>query len=163
MITREIVRLFHGRRAGKGKWRAVCPIHGGKHSGPLLISERPDGSTGFFCFGGCDAGAILGSVGLSLSDLYIGDRPMTPEIQTRLRNEEELTRLDTRHGAFILNQTLDSKNATYWCAAELSVVAEIRNLRDRLYPEEKREREKEMEVQRIIAEYGFDELWECLP
>jgi hypothetical protein len=46
---------------------------------------------------------------------------------------------------------------------ERNKTVEIRRLSDRLNPSEQKQREREHEVQRIIREYGFDELWARLP
>jgi hypothetical protein len=47
----------------------------------------------------------------------------------------------------------------YWRAVEKNIAVKGRALRDKLYPSEKKQRE----VYRIIRDYGWDELWECVP
>lgn len=74
MTTRQIVALFKGNRSSKGKWAARCPAH--RDRGPsLIISERPNGSTGVHCFAGCDLRDVLGAVGLRVSDLFADTKP----------------------------------------------------------------------------------------
>lgn len=74
MTTRQIVALFKGKRSSKGKWAARCPAH--RDRGPsLIISERPNGSTGVHCFAGCDVHDVLGAVGLRLHDLFPDEKP----------------------------------------------------------------------------------------
>lgn len=57
---------------GKGpRWRAICPAHESKHgTRSLSIYEPEPGRVLLHCFAGCDVGAVAGSLGLSLSDLF---------------------------------------------------------------------------------------------
>lgn len=163
MTTREIVQVFHGRRAGKGKWRAVCPVHGGKHSGPLLISEKKNGATGIYCFGACETQDVLRAVGLTFSDLFPGRKSITPELQRSLENEKQLERLEHQYGLAIMARAVFPDERRYWAAVEQNLFEKIYWLRSEIFPSEKKAREKEAETQRIIAEYGIECLWECLP
>ena len=54
------------RSDGKSKWRAPCPVHDGKNLN-LMISERPDGSVGCYCF-------VCGANGLAVVDALSVDR-----------------------------------------------------------------------------------------
>ncbi len=67
---RILERLNCVRRSGDGKWRAICPCHGGRS---LAIAEKDDRVL-LHCFAGCDTGDVLASLGLDLADLF--DRPL---------------------------------------------------------------------------------------
>ena len=163
LTTIQVARLFHAKRVSPGKWRAVCPVHGGKYSGPLVISERKDGSTGLHCFGQCETSVVLGAVGLSLTDLFVTKRTMTPNLRLMLSLEDRLSKQEHRYGLAIMAQAVLPMESNYWCAVEKNLDAEIRQLRDKIYPEEKKRLDRAAETQRILTEYSFDELWECLP
>jgi hypothetical protein len=66
-------------------------------------------------------------------------------------------------GLAIMAQAVLPGERRYWQAVERNKTVEIRRLSDRLNPSEQTQREREHEVQRIIREYGFDELWARLP
>lgn len=68
--TAEFLSRLDGvRRSGPGRWLAKCPAHDDR-SPSLSIRESEDGRTLITCFAGCDAGAVSGSVGLTLRDLF---------------------------------------------------------------------------------------------
>lgn len=68
--TAEFLSRLEGvRRSGPGRWLAKCPAHDDR-SPSLSIREADDGRTLITCFAGCDAGAVAGSVGLTLRDLF---------------------------------------------------------------------------------------------
>ena len=163
LTTAEIVRVFHGKRAKKGNWRAICPVHGGKYTGPLSINEHPDRSTGLYCFGGCDVRDILASKGLTLGDLYADKRTMTPEIRRQMADEDRLKLKARQHGLAIMAQAALPGERNYWRVVERNLAVEIRRLRDTIYPSEKKDRERAETIQRVIREYGFEYLWDCLP
>lgn len=100
LTAEEIARIFHARRIGRARWRAVCPIHGGKHSGPLSIATSKPGVRAivFVCFGGCDVRAILATAGLTLSDLYEDAKPdrAALALADKMRAQEERKRQDRR-------------------------------------------------------------------
>lgn len=64
-----LARLEGVKRTGQGKWVALCPAHGDKHPS-LAVRETDDGVLLIHCFAGCDAEAVLGALGLDLSDLF---------------------------------------------------------------------------------------------
>lgn len=97
MTTRQVVTLFKGKRSSKGKWAARCPAHPDR--GPsLIISERPNGSTGVHCFAGCDVRDVLGSVGLRMGDLFPDTKPdrEAMALAEKMRRQEELKRQEQR-------------------------------------------------------------------
>lgn len=162
LTTQQIARLFKARRISKGKWRASCPVHGGRYSQPLSIAEGHSGTL-VKCFGGCDTNVVLAAVGLTLRDLFAdsGFNP-TPEMRQKWADEEWLKLKERQHGLAIMAQAVLPGERRYWEVVERNCALEIRRLTDILDPSEKKERERNEETQRILAEYG-EELWECVP
>jgi len=71
------------KKTGNNRWLACCPAHEDK-SPSLSIMQNETGKVFIHCFAGCDGRAIMGAIGLTLSDLYpdsieppmgIGKRP----------------------------------------------------------------------------------------
>jgi hypothetical protein len=65
-------RLERVRRTGPGKWIALCPAHDDKR--PSLSIREADGKVLLKCWTGCGADEIVNALGLSLADLFPGDR-----------------------------------------------------------------------------------------
>lgn len=61
-------RLAGVRRAGPGRWMALCPAHPDRT--PSLSIAVKDGRVLVHCFAGCPAEAVLSAVGLQWRDLY---------------------------------------------------------------------------------------------
>jgi hypothetical protein len=59
-----ISRLDRVKQTGAGRWRAICPGHGGK-SLTLSAREIDDGRVLLRCFSGCSVEEILAAVGLT--------------------------------------------------------------------------------------------------
>jgi hypothetical protein len=57
------------KASGRSKWVARCPAHQDR-SPSLAIRELDDGRLLVHCFAGCEVTAVLGAVGLDLTDLY---------------------------------------------------------------------------------------------
>lgn len=75
----KLVPLLKGVKArGKGQWMACCPAHDDKDPS-LAVRETDDGRVLVRCFAGCEASAVVSSVGLTLSDLF----PETDKHQLR--------------------------------------------------------------------------------
>lgn len=165
MTTRQIAQLFHARRSGNWKGRpsfmCKCPAHDDRMAS-LSITEGDQGKTLLHCFTGCTTEEILRAKGLRMGDLFADKRTMTPAIRQELSLRERLEVLERRHGLIEWIWALNPESR-YWAAAAQSSFEEWYWMRCKLFPEEKRKREQEYELQRIISEYGFDELWECLP
>ena len=68
-IDNLLSRLSRVKRTGPGKWIASSPTREDK-SPSLAIRELDDGTVLLHDFGGDSVEAVLGSVGLSFSDLY---------------------------------------------------------------------------------------------
>ena len=67
-------RLERVRQTGEGRWLACCPAHEDKRPS-LSIREVDGGRVLVHDFGGCEVGAVLDAVGLTLADLF--DKPLT--------------------------------------------------------------------------------------
>jgi len=72
-IDRVLHRLEKVKSAGPGEWTALCPAHDDKHPS-LSVAEAEDGKVLLHCWTGCGVDAIVGALGLNMSDLFPGDR-----------------------------------------------------------------------------------------
>lgn len=65
----KLLDLLNGvRQSGPGRYMACCPAHGDR-SPSLSVRELDDGRILLHCFAGCNAGDVVTSLGLTLSDL----------------------------------------------------------------------------------------------
>lgn len=72
-IDAVLSRLDKVKSTGPGKWSALCPAHDDKRPS-LSIKLADDGKVLLHCWSGCGASEIVGALGLSLADLFPGDR-----------------------------------------------------------------------------------------
>ena len=72
-IDRVLHRLDRVKRTAPGKWIALCPAHDDRRPS-LSIREADDGRVLLKCWSGCGAAEIVSALGLSLADLFPGDR-----------------------------------------------------------------------------------------
>jgi hypothetical protein len=72
-IDTVLHRLEKVKSTGPGKWQARCPAHDDRRPS-LSIRETDDGKVLLKCWTGCGAADIVGALGLSLADLFPGDR-----------------------------------------------------------------------------------------
>lgn len=88
-------RLEFVRPAGKGRWRAKCPAHGGKNRYALAISESPEGVVLLHCFV-CEGGAgeIANAVGMDLAELFPPRTDHGKRIARPYRRSETLAALE---------------------------------------------------------------------
>jgi len=56
-------------RGKNGRYTASCPAHEDK-SPSLALRELDDGRILLHCFGGCSTDAVLGAIGLDMTDLF---------------------------------------------------------------------------------------------
>ena len=56
-------------KGGRGHWTACCPAHEDR-SPSLAVTETDDGRILLKCFGGCSVQAIVGAIGMEMSDLF---------------------------------------------------------------------------------------------
>ncbi len=166
MTTTQIVRLFHGKRSGNWKGRpsymARCPSHRDR-SASLSITQDREGATFLHCFRGCTVEEIMGSKGLTFSDLFESKREMTPAIRQQVRDEDRLALLESRHGLAIIMQAVERNHRNYWSVVERNIAVEIEAMRVKLFPEEAALIRRSAETQRILAEYGEEYLWSLIP
>ncbi|MEI6760158.1 MAG: hypothetical protein WCO22_06865 [Betaproteobacteria bacterium] len=68
-IEKVLGGLTKARQRQPGQWSACCPAHADR--GPSLsVRETPEGAVLVHCFAGCTVDAVLGALGLELSDLF---------------------------------------------------------------------------------------------
>ncbi len=72
-IDAVLHRLDRVKSTGSGKWQALCPAHDDKRPS-LSIREADDHRVLLKCWSGCSAQAVTEALGLSLADLFPGDR-----------------------------------------------------------------------------------------
>jgi hypothetical protein len=84
--------LDHPRRSGRG-WISRCPAHADR-SPSLSISEGDDGRVLLRCFSGCTVDEITAALGLSLRDLFPGDKPLAGTLRETKRRREAGQRID---------------------------------------------------------------------
>jgi hypothetical protein len=164
MTTIQIARIFKARLVGKGKYSAKCPAHQDRVASLEIKEGRKRGLTIVGCYAGCYQADVLAAVGLRQRDLFEdSDWKPTPEIRQRWSDEDEY---DAAGRALVIAEwlgVLEPGKRNYWRAVARNYFEQWYWLRCKLEPEWKQQREHDSEVQRIIAEYGEDELWSCLP
>lgn len=69
MDVNEFLSRLDGVRGRNGSWSAKCPAHADK-SPSLSVKELQDGRILMHCFGGCGTDAVLGALGLAMTDLF---------------------------------------------------------------------------------------------
>ena len=93
-VDNILARLEKVKIAGQDKWRAVCPVHGGKNRN-LMISERSDKSVGIHCFVcGATGLDLMDTLGMPVSEIFSPDsnyvRPVITRQMTQQRLEDDL-------------------------------------------------------------------------
>ena len=68
MADALLSKLLRVKKSGADRWMACCPAHQDK-TASLSIKALSDGRVLLHCFGGCDAEAVLGAVGLTFADV----------------------------------------------------------------------------------------------
>ena len=68
-INLVLARLDNPRPSGRNRWRCVCPSCGGNKSA-LSVGIGDDDAVLIRCWKGCDAAAVVGSLGLQLHELF---------------------------------------------------------------------------------------------
>lgn len=64
-----LARLDGVRQTGTDQWMARCPAHEDRR--PSLSIKRETDRALVYCFGGCETGAVLAVVGLTMADLFV--------------------------------------------------------------------------------------------
>ena len=65
----DLAERLSAKRVREGQWIARCPAHEDRDPS-LSLRLLEDGRWLVHCHAGCPPGAVVGAVGLSLSDLY---------------------------------------------------------------------------------------------
>ena len=68
-VQAVLSRLQGFKATGDGKWEGRCPAHDDQHAS-LSISCGEDGRALLHCFAGCTPEAIVGKLGLKMTDLF---------------------------------------------------------------------------------------------
>ena len=68
-IDLVLARLDNPRPSGRNRWRCVCPSCGGNKSA-LSVGIGDEDAVLIRCWKGCDAAAVVGSLGLQLHELF---------------------------------------------------------------------------------------------
>lgn len=104
---------------GKGpRWRAICPAHDSKHgSRTLAVYEADDGRVLVKCHAGCDVQAIVGAVGMDLSELFpprVADDQRKPPVRKpwAARDVVAALRAETMVGWILLTDIANGKVLT---------------------------------------------------
>jgi hypothetical protein len=69
MRLSEVLDRLAKVRGKNGRYTASCPAHEDK-SPSLALRELDDGRILLHCFGGCSTDAVLGAIGLEMTDLF---------------------------------------------------------------------------------------------
>jgi hypothetical protein len=67
-------RLDRPRQTRPGAWSTGCPCCQSKRGRPISVRELEDGRVLLHAFCGCETEAVLGAIGLSITDLF--DAPL---------------------------------------------------------------------------------------
>lgn len=154
MTASVLASLLRARKVGRGRWVAKCPSHADR-TPSLSIAEGKKVPVVLRCMSqGCSTASILDALGLRWSDLFWG-ASISPEIRGRLTDERRLERLERRFSLALFLAAIDSSKH-YWRAAARRMGIERRELRDKMFPEEKAARE----FQEKVGKVGWDAIWD---
>lgn len=71
MTADKLLSRLDGVQGRGPRWRAICPAHESRHrTRTLAVFEADDGRVLVKCHAGCDVSAIVGALGLDLTDLF---------------------------------------------------------------------------------------------
>ena len=157
MITAaQLASMIHARKIGRNHWRGKCVVHGGNS---LEIKEGKS-SVVIKCWGGCSTADVLGAMGLGWGDI-LGERGKIPkEHWERIRDEKYLAKLEHQLGLAIMAKVVIPGEQRYWAAVERNIRRRIEDLKDKLHPGRAEARAKKEKLERFIAKYGWDRLWD---
>lgn len=172
MNAMEFASLLHAKSLRRGHWIARCPAHGDKRPS-LSIAEGRKQPIVFRCMSqGCTQSEVMKAMGLTWKDL-MGERPqMSREATRRLRDEQELRTLVDIRRKLISNEFMLAKSEMYDGTKAVCIEVDlhppgrerldrmIRDVRERLYPEQKTIRDRSEKTYRFVQIWGWDRLWE---
>jgi hypothetical protein len=71
VIADKLLSRLDGVQGRGPRWRAICPAHESRHrTRTLAVFEADDGRVLVKCHAGCEVSAIVGALGLDLTDLF---------------------------------------------------------------------------------------------
>jgi hypothetical protein len=76
MAVEELLSRLEKVRGRNGSWTACCPAHDDKS--PSLAIREEGGKVLLHCFGGCEVSAIVGAIGMDMTDLFPPSEPKYP-------------------------------------------------------------------------------------
>ena len=82
MTVHDILPRLENVKGGGGQWSARCPAHEDKQNS-LSIASGSDGRVLFNCHAGCDTASIVAALGLTVNDLFAGEKPRRTESEQR--------------------------------------------------------------------------------
>lgn len=88
MTIGEAVRVFNGKRSGKGRWVCKCPSHRDRLASMTLREGKK--AILIHCFAGCPKDAILAAVGLRMRDMFYASRDVSSESLKKLRQQQAM-------------------------------------------------------------------------
>ena len=71
-VDKVLATLERVKPAGHGQWKARCPAHDDRNPS-LSIKEGDNGAVLVHCFAGCEVAAVVGAMGLQMTDLFPED------------------------------------------------------------------------------------------
>jgi hypothetical protein len=69
-VAKLLDRFERVKQTAAGRWLTACPCCQSRRGRPISVRELDDGRVLFHPFCGCEKGAVLGAIGLTLADLY---------------------------------------------------------------------------------------------
>jgi hypothetical protein len=109
-------RLDRPRQMRPGAWMAACPCCQSKRGRPISLRELDDGRVLLHPFCGCDSGAVLDALGLTLADLFPERLPghSYPATHSRIPASDLLAAIDHEVivASLIINDVLAAGSVT---------------------------------------------------
>jgi hypothetical protein len=73
MAVEDLLSRLSKVKGRNGSWTACCPAHDDKS--PSLAIREEGGKVLLHCFGGCEVSAIVGAVGMDMTELFPPSEP----------------------------------------------------------------------------------------
>jgi hypothetical protein len=133
MTAELLAKRAHARPAGPDRWRAKCPVHGGKSFTSLGIARGENGRVLVKCWSGCAVEDICGAMGIAVKDLFSESNPVQVKPQIVRNAERQIADLPSRLTAterntlepVVILTTLENLDAAICRGLALSVEGEL--------------------------------------
>lgn len=160
MKTEEMVHIL-GAKGRSPRWRAVCPLHGGKTLTLALYAGKERMT--LRCFAGCDSDAILAHYRLKWKDLlYESRRTMTREQSKawslKKQQRRDMKQLELRWSIALWAQWAFPRHRSAWAFMERMYWRAMKHLDLEMSPERKRK----YDLLRAYRLQGADASWAML-